>query len=96
MELNKEIILEFLKTHKQEFKDRFAVENIGLFGSYARNEANENSDIDIIVNMPSSFDNYYDFKEYLENSFQKKVDLGIEKTIRTFIIEDIKKDIIYV
>lgn len=96
MELTRESILKFLKTHKQEFKEKYAVEKIGLFGSYAKNEANENSDIDIIVKMPSSFDIYYDFKEYLEATFEKKVDLGLEKSIRSFVANEIKKDIIYV
>ena len=96
MELTRESILNFLKTHKQEFKEKYAVEKIGLFGSYAKNEANENSDIDIIVKMPSSFDIYYDFKEYLEATFEKKVDLGLEKSIRSFVANEIKKDVIYV
>lgn len=95
MKLTKEMILAFLTEHKQEFKEKYSVEKIGLFGSYARDEANENSDIDIIVKMPSSFDAYYDFKEFLETSLQKRVDLGMEKTIRSFIANDIKKDIIY-
>lgn len=96
MKLTKETILAFLKAHKQEFKEKYAVEKIGLFGSYAKNEANENSDIDIVVKMPSSFDAYYDFKEYLESSFEKKVDLGLEKSIRSFVANEIQKDIIYV
>lgn len=96
MELTKQSILTFLKLHKQEFKEKYSIDKIGLFGSYAKDIANENSDIDIIVSMPSNFDIYYDFKEYLENSFQKKVDLGLEKNIRTFIANEINKDIIYV
>lgn len=86
----------FLKAHKQEFQEKYSVEKIGLFGSYAKNEAHENSDIDILVKMPSSFDAYYDFKEYLEASFERKVDLGLEKSIRGFVANEIQKDIIYV
>ncbi|GGD35065.1 hypothetical protein GCM10012288_06310 [Malaciobacter pacificus] len=96
MQVTKETILSFLKEHKKEFQKKYLVEKIGLFGSYARDEATEDSDIDILVKMPSSFDNYYDFKEYLEEKLQKKIDLGLEKSIRSFIAEDIKKDIIYV
>lgn len=96
MKLTKEIILKFLATHKQEFQEKYSIEEIALFGSYARGEANESSDIDIMVKMPSSFDAYYDFKEYLETSFHKKVDLGMEKTLRSVIADEIKKDLIYV
>jgi predicted nucleotidyltransferase len=96
VKLTTESILAFLKAHKQEFQEKYAVEKIGLFGSYAKNEAHENSDIDILVKMPSSFDAYYDFKEYLEASFDRKVDLGLEKSIRGFVANEIQKDIIYV
>lgn len=96
MKLTKEIILKFLMTHKQEFQEKYNIEKIALFGSYARGEASESSDIDIMVNMPSNFDAYYDFKEHLEASFHKKVDLGMEKTLRSVIADEIKKDLIYV
>lgn len=96
MKLTKEIILEFLKKHKQELVQKYSIEKIGLFGSYARDEANENSDIDIIVKMPSSFDVYYDLKDYLEATFEKKVDLGLEKNIRGFIAQEMQKDVVYV
>ena len=96
MHISKETILDFLKRHKKEFQEKYAVETIALFGSYAKNEANENSDIDILVKMPSNFDAYYDFKEYLEASFEKKVDLGLEKSMRAFIANAIKEEIIYV
>ena len=45
--MTKTIILEFLKSHKSELNNRFGVTKIGLFGSYARNEATDKSDIDI-------------------------------------------------
>ena len=96
MQLTKERILEFLKAHKSEFYEKYSVEKIALFGSYARDKANENSDIDILVKMPSNFDTYYDFKEHLENVFEKKVDLGLEKSMRAYIASAIKGEIIYV
>lgn len=96
MELTREKIITFLKEHKKEFQQKYCVEKIALFGSYARDEANDKSDIDIIVSMPSNFDVYYDFKEYLEAAFQKKVDLGLEKNIRAFIAKEMQKDIVYV
>jgi uncharacterized protein len=46
-------LLEEIKTElemlKPTLKKRFKVETIDIFGSYARNEANENSDIDLLV-----------------------------------------------
>ena len=47
--MTKEYILNFLTTHKQELQNNYALTKIGLFGSYAKNTANENSDIDIVI-----------------------------------------------
>ncbi|SFV63528.1 Nucleotidyltransferase [hydrothermal vent metagenome] len=94
--MTKEYILEFLRDNKKLLKENYNVTKIGLFGSYSRDEAGENSDIDLLVEMPSSFDTYYDFKEFLEAKFNKKIDLGYEKTLRPFIKKSIIEDIIYV
>ncbi len=62
--MTKEYILNFLTTHKTEMQETYALTKIGLFGSYASDTANEDSDIDIIVHMPSSFDNFFDLKDF--------------------------------
>ncbi len=94
--LNKEIILNYLKEQKVEFTKKYKLTKIGLFGSYVKNSATKDSDIDIIIDMPSSFKNYYELKNSLEEHFNKKVDLGLDKNIRSFIKKRIQKDIIYV
>lgn len=94
--VTKEYILNFLTTHKKEMQETYALTKIGLFGSYANNTANDNSDIDIIVDMPSSFDTFFDLKDFLESNLKKKIDLGLEKSMRPFIKNSIKDDIIYV
>ena len=94
--MTKEEIILFLKTNKDKLQKKFNVNKIGLFGSYAKGQATKDSDIDIIVDMPPSFDGYYNLKEYLESAFGKKVDLGLEKNIREFIKDKIENEIIYV
>lgn len=94
--MTKENILSFLKENKTFLIEKFQIKHIGLFGSYAVGKENSQSDIDLIVDMPSSFDTYYDLKEFLENSFNKEVDLGLEKSMRGFIKHKIKDEIIYV
>ncbi len=94
--MNKESILAFLKQHKQLFVEKYHVKTIGLFGSYATEHQTDKSDIDILVDMPSSFDLYYDLKEFLEQSFKKSVDLGLKHNVRSFMKEKIDKEIIYV
>jgi predicted nucleotidyltransferase len=94
--LNKDVILTYLKENKENFRKKYQVNKIGLCGSYSRGDETKKSDIDIIVNMHSSFDNFYDFKYELENYFGKEVDLGMEDAIRPFIKSRIEKDMIYV
>ena len=47
--MTREQILDFLSQHKQEMNIRFGVTKIGLFGSYARGEAREDSDVDVAI-----------------------------------------------
>jgi len=94
--MNKIEILHFLKKNKQLLMQRFNINTIALAGSFARDEATENSDIDIIVNMPSSFRNFFNLKYYLEEHLGRPVDLGLEKNLRSFIKKQMKDEMIYV
>ncbi len=94
--MTKTIILNFLHQNKELIKAKYQVRQIGLFGSYAKGFANDNSDIDILVDMPSGFDNYYELKEFLEQNLQKNVDLGLISTVREHLKEKIFSEIEYV
>lgn len=94
--MNRKDILDFLAQNKLFLQQKYNVSKIGLFGSYAVDKQTDNSDIDILVSMPSSFDNYYDLKEFLEANLHHKVDLGLDKSIRELIKKSIEKEIIYV
>jgi len=95
--MTKEYILNFLTTHKQELQSNYALTKIGLFGSYAKNTANENSDIDIVIqSTKKDFFLRDDLKEYLEANFKLPVDVGYVDSIRAYYKAKIEKDIIYV
>lgn len=94
--IDKQMILAFLKENRAMLQEKYQIKKIGLFGSYAKGEETSESDIDILVDMPSSFDLYYDLKEFLEKSFGKSIDLGMEKSIRKRIRSKIEEDIVYV
>jgi len=96
--MDKEKITDFLALHKAELECRFGVKRIGLFGSYARNEAGVDSDIDIsvVLNNENISDNYFGVLHYLEDHLEQKIDLGLESSIRPEIREQILKEIIYV
>ncbi len=94
--MDREYILTFLKEHKEELKQKYNVRKIALFGSFARDETSEKSDIDILVDMPSSFDKFFELKYYLEKNFNREVDLGKFKTLRLLVKEKIEKEILYI
>lgn len=89
-------ILHYLKEHFEEFKDKYNVEQIGLFGSYARDEASEDSDIDIFVTMEPTLSNYVGIKEDLENAFKKEVDIvRMREKMNPYLEKRILQDGIY-
>lgn len=94
--MNRNEIIDFLKKNKSFLQERFDVSRIGLFGSYATGTNTIDSDIDIIVSMPSDFDKFYDLKDFLETNLNHEVDLGLEKNMRVLIREEVEKEVIYV
>jgi len=96
--VTKDEILDFLSSHKRYMMENFGVIKIGLFGSYARSQNSEDSDIDIVVELKreNKADNYFKLLHFLEDNLDKKIDLGIESSIKEVIKESIKKEIIHV
>lgn len=95
--LNKEKVLEVIKKRKNLF-DKYHIKTLALFGSTARNEATLNSDLDFLVEFRTSptFDNYMDLKFYLEELFNKPVDLVIKQDLKPIIKEKVIKEAVYV
>jgi uncharacterized protein len=73
--LDKESILSELSLLKDDLTSRYEINKIGVFGSIARNEANENSDIDIVVDMQPNILKRVNLKIELEERFGRKVDV---------------------
>lgn len=89
-------IQEQLSNLKPTLIKRFSVSSIGLFGSYARNEQNEDSEIDILVdfNKPVGIE-FVDLAEFLEESLKAKVDLVSLNGIKPKYLSAIKSEIVY-
>jgi uncharacterized protein len=77
---------------------KLGVRSLALFGSVARNEAREDSDVDILIDLepPITFDRYMDVKLYLEEQLGSRVDLVTWKALKPQIKENVERDIIYV
>lgn len=96
-QLNKRDILHYLQKHICEFREKYQVEKIGLFGSYAKDTATADSDIDIFVTMKPSLFDMVAIKEQIEHDLNKKVDIIREhKNIKPLFLKMIQKDVIYV
>ncbi len=96
--ITKEDILNYLELNKTDIKNRFGVIKIGLFGSFARGEQKADSDIDIAIEIEKdkkNIHNFFAFKRELERVFGRDVDLGIESTLKPFVKDYIKDEIIY-
>jgi len=73
--MTKQDILNYLKEHYKELHQKYNVERIGIFGSYARDEATNESDIDIFVQMDPKLLNMVAIKQLLEEDLHKEVDI---------------------
>jgi uncharacterized protein len=74
----------------------FGVRRLGIFGSYARGEQTETSDIDFLVEFERpTFNNYFDLKFFLEALFDCKVDLVFKDTIKPRIRSAILEETVY-
>lgn len=94
-------ILKIIEKKLPYLSDEFGIEKIGVFGSVAKETENKDSDIDIVVELkkPIGFKFIY-LVEYLENLFDRKVDVltleGIKNIKFKDVADDIKRNIIYV
>lgn len=98
--IQKQDILNYLKSNQQYYHNQFGVQFIGLFGSFARDEATENSDIDILYKIEKdkklSMFKYLKLNKQLEDNLHKKIDLVRDETLKPQIKSYIQKDISYV
>ena len=98
--INKEIILLFFKNHKDDFNLKYKIVTLGIFGSFARDEQNDKSDIDVIVefeeNTAELFEKKQAIKEILKAQFERDVDVCRIKYIKPYFKQQILNTAIYV
>ena len=91
-------IKEILKKHEKELKEKYGIKEIGIFGSYLRGEAKEESDLDILVEFEKTigFFKFLELEEYLSNLTGIKVDLVSKKALKPHIGKYILKEVVIV
>ena len=94
-----EKIKHVLAEHKYELSERFHVQNIALFGSYARGDQETGSDIDILIefSQPIGWE-IVDVHNYLEDILGMKVDLVTKRAVirKPLLWQSIQEDLVYV
>lgn len=97
--ISKENILSYLTDIKPMLESRYHVSKIGLFGSFARNEQTEASDIDLIVEFKPQTENLPEKKEAIRqlvgSQFHRKVDLAREKYLKPYFKKQILQSAVY-
>ncbi len=87
-----EDVIKKIEDNKEEIKS-YGVEKISLFGSHANGHAEKDSDLDFLVEFKKGrglFDDYTGLKNYLENLFNKEIDLVKKRLVR----EELKPSIL--
>ncbi len=88
--------LKTLKEHKREIESRFSVRRIGIFGSYARGEEKETSDIDVLVEFEEpTFRNFMGLVFFLEELFGREVDLVTTKGLSPYIRPHVEREVVW-
>ena len=82
--MNRQHVLTLLAQSRPELSTRFGVTRLSLFGSMARDEASESSDIDILVSFdgPATSKRYFGVLFFLEDMLGRPVDLVTDKALR--------------
>lgn len=91
-------IMEILRNFKADFAEKYGIKKIGLFGSFARAQQKETSDIDVVVTLKESdFFTLVAIQEELEKLTNNKVDVvNFRDTLRDSLKANILRDAIFV
>jgi len=96
--MKRDFVLQTLKQKSAELAKQFGVKSLLLFGSTARNEATETSDVDLLVEFdrPVGYFGLFALQDYLEKLLGCPVDLGTPDSLKPYIKESIMGELIRV
>ncbi|NJN71608.1 MAG: nucleotidyltransferase family protein [Limnothrix sp. RL_2_0] len=95
--MERQEVLDIVKAHQDRLND-FAVKDLFLFGSVARNESTANSDVDFLVNFsrPVGLFILLGLKAFLEDLLGCDVDIGTINSLRPHLRETVLEEVIRV
>lgn len=95
--LNLKTVKDILLAHKQRLSIKYGLSNLAIFGSYARNQQTDESDLDILVEFDRPIGSeFIDLADELEQLLRVKIDLVSKKGIKDKYLRSIEKELVYV
>ncbi len=96
-----DVMLQLFRSHFPYLRERFGVRTLSVFGSYARGEEGEGSDLDLLVEFEEgakTYDNLLQLRDYLEGILQVKVDVLTPEMVSNnpFLRENLEEDLLRV
>ena len=96
--MNRDELLGLLREHKATLAQRFGVTDLSLFGSFARDQAAGDSDVDILVRFDVTPDwrRYFGAQAYLEDLLGRPVDMATSQGLRAEIRPHVERELVRV
>ncbi len=96
--MNRDEVLSVLRAHKATLAQRFGVAELAVFGSFARDRATDDSDLDVLVRFdgPIHWERYFGAQFYLEDLLGRPVDLVTEKDLRPEVWRYVEREVVNV
>ena len=96
--MNRDEVLNVLRAQKATLEQRFGVVDLALFGSIVRDQATDDSDVDILVRFdsPATSKRYFGVQFYIEDLLGRPVDLVTDKALREEIRPYVEREIVNV
>lgn len=89
---------ELIRKHMPELRDTYKVSRIGIFGSFARDNATESSDVDILVEFSQNVGlfHFIDLQNRLAQILNRKIDMATPGALHPIIKEQILREVLYI
>lgn len=93
-QMDREEVLSSLRTHKHVLAERFGVTRLSLFGSVARDQATDGSDVDVLVEFDARATSrtYFGVQFYIEDLLGRRVDLVTDKALRLELRPQVERE----
>ncbi len=96
--MTRDEVLALLRAHKKALTERFGVTDLTLFGSFARDRAGDDSDVDLLVRFAgrATSKRYFGTQFYIEDLLGRSVDLVTDSALRQELRPNVEREAIHV